>query len=51
MVHSLENALESLGHHIRQREAAKPVKHQSAEVIQLPLWPEPARDVPNSALT
>ncbi len=35
----------------REAEALKrPTAQQSAQIIQLPLWPEPVRGVPNSAL-
>ena len=34
----------------RQRQKPQTQKPKSAEVAQLPLWPEPARGVPNSAL-
>ena len=34
----------------RQRQQPQTQKPKSAEIVQLPLWPEPARGVPNSAL-
>ena len=41
----LKEKLDSLGSKIQARS-----KQQSAKVIQLPMWPEPARGVPNSIL-
>ena len=56
----LDRSLESLYQSIREKEAAlkieegrkpaPPAPRQQAEVIQLPLWPEPARGTPNSFL-
>ncbi len=34
----------------RDRRPLAPAKLKTAEIVQLPLWPEPARGVPNSAL-
>lgn len=34
----------------RDRRPPAPAKPKTVEIIQLPLWPEPARGVPNSAL-
>ena len=34
----------------RDRRPPAPAKPKTAEIVQLPLWPEPARGVPNSAL-
>lgn len=59
----IDRSLESLFQSIREKEAArkkeegaiKPVSaprppRRSAEIVQLPLWPEPARGTPNSFL-
>ena len=48
-MNSLQQKLDSLGTKIAARERQKSVK-QTAEIIQLPLWPEQARGIPNSAL-
>ena len=53
MARSLEDALESLGQHVRKdkekgRQTQK--KPPTGEIVQLPLWPEPARGLPNSTL-
>lgn len=34
----------------QHKDVVKPTKAKTAEIIQLPLWPDPARGVPNSAL-
>jgi len=51
---TLEARLASLEKAWKQREERKPKeqpeKPKVAEIVQLPLWPEPARGVPNSAL-
>ena len=45
---TLEQRLANLQAKTEERECNKPAK--PAKVVQLPLWPEPARGVPNSAL-
>jgi hypothetical protein len=50
---SLQTVLERFGHTVAEREkqeCEKPKAPQKAEVIQLPLWPEPTRGVANIAL-
>lgn len=50
---NLDNTLNSLEKTIQAHQAKKkiaPTPQKPAEIIQLPLWPEPARGVPNSAL-
>ena len=46
---ALQRKLDSLGQAIKERNRM-PEQQQKAVVVQLPLWPEPARGVPNSAL-
>ena len=46
----MKEKLASLHQGIQDRQKRQPQKPKSAEIIQLPLWPEPARGVPNSAL-
>ena len=56
----LDRNLESLFQAIREKDAARKIEEQhkpaplpprrSAEIVQLPLWPEPARGTPNSFL-
>ena len=51
MARSLEDALESLGKHVRDKEKKyQKQKKPTGELVQLPLWPEPARGLPNSTL-
>lgn len=45
----LDQRLQSLGQLVKGRKASSPPK-KGGEVVQLPLWPEPARGVPNSTL-
>ena len=48
---ALQRRLEALGQSIRERRERKgPKKSQTAATVRLPLWPEPARGVPNSVL-
>ena len=50
---TLKQSLDSLGKAIRERPREKPEKPKaapSAKVVQLPLWPEAKRGVPNSIL-
>lgn len=47
----LEQRLQSLEQLVKSRKAKEPqAKQKSGELVQLPLWPEPARGVPNSTL-
>ena len=55
----IDRSLESLFQSIREKEAARKAEEaapaplpprRSAQVVQLPLWPEPARGTPNSFL-
>ena len=53
MSRSLENALDSLGRSIREHEESRSRSQKKptvGELVQLPLWPEPARGLPNSTL-
>ena len=48
---TMEKALDALGQSIKEKERERQQgRPHTAELIQLPLWPEPARGVPNSAL-
>ena len=47
---SMKERLASIHQGIQKRQKRQPQKPKSADIIQLPLWPEPARGVPNSAL-
>lgn len=51
---ALKRSLDALGKTVREHPYVKPEKPQeatpSAEVVQLPLWPEAKRGVPNSVL-
>ena len=47
---SMRERLSSIRQGIQERQKRRPQKPKSAEIVQLPLWPEPARGVPNSAL-
>ena len=46
----MKDKLASIRQGIQKRQKRQPQKPKSAEIVQLPLWPEPARGVPNSAL-
>ena len=46
----MKERLASIRQGIQKRQKRQHQKPKSAEIIQLPLWPEPARGVPNSAL-
>lgn len=46
---ALQRRLDSLGKSLKER-GARNEKANSAEVVQLPLWPEPTRGVPNAIL-
>ena len=46
----MKEKLASIHQGIQRREKRERQKPKPAKVIQLPLWPEPARGVPNSAL-
>ena len=50
MDRAMREKLESLGQAIKNRSRNASEKPKTAEIVQLPLWPEPARGVPNSAL-
>ena len=47
---SMRERLSSIRQGIQERQKRQTQKPKSAEIVQLPLWPEPARGVPNSAL-
>lgn len=47
---ALKRSLNALGEAVRERKREKLEAAETAEVVQLPLWPEPKRGVPNSVL-
>ena len=47
---SMRAQLDSIHQGIQKRQKRETQKPKSAKIVQLPLWPEPARGVPNSAL-
>ena len=47
---SMRERLSSIRQGIQKRQKRKPQNPKSAEIVQLPLWPQPVRGVPNSAL-
>ena len=46
----MKEKLASIRQGIQKRQKRETQKPKSAEIVQLPLWPEPARGVPNSVL-
>jgi hypothetical protein len=46
----MKERLASIRQGIQKRQKRQHQKPKSAEIVQFPLWPEPARGVPNSAL-
>lgn len=50
MDRAMREKLESLEQAIKDRSRTASEKPKTAEIVQLPLWPEPARGVPNSVL-
>ncbi len=47
---SMRERLASIHQGIKKRQKRQPQKPKSADIVQLPLWPQPVRGVPNSAL-
>ena len=47
---AMKARLDSIHQGIKKRQKRQPQKPKSAGIVQLPLWPQPVRGVPNSAL-
>ena len=47
---SMRERLASIHQGIKKRQKRQPQKPKSADIVQFPLWPQPVRGVPNSAL-